>query len=43
MPSTFEGMSVDPLLRVTPDADKGLKVIETEWSPVAPGHYNKLP
>ena len=30
MPSTFQGMSVDPLIRVTRDADKGLKVIETE-------------
>lgn len=30
MSSGCEGMSGNPLLRLTRDADKGLKVIETE-------------
>ena len=36
MPSTFEHVSGNPLLRLTRDGDKGLKVIKTERSPVAP-------
>jgi hypothetical protein len=36
MPSTFEYVSGNPLLGVTRDAGKGLKVIETERSPIAP-------
>ena len=30
IPSTFEGVSGDPLLGLTRHADKGLKVIEPE-------------
>jgi hypothetical protein len=36
MPSTFEGVSGDPLLGLTRDGDKGFEVIETERSPIAP-------
>ena len=36
MPSAFGGISGDPLLRLTRDGEKGLKVIETERGPVAP-------
>ncbi len=34
MPSTFEGMSGDPLLDFTRHADKGLEVIESELGPL---------
>ena len=36
MPSGLEGMSGNPLLGLTRDGEQGLKVIETERSPVAP-------
>ena len=36
MPPTFEGMSGHPVLGVTRDGDKGLKVVQIERSPIAP-------
>jgi hypothetical protein len=36
MPSGLEGVSGNPLLGLTCDGGKGLKVIETERSPIAP-------
>jgi hypothetical protein len=35
MSSSFENMSGDPLLGVTRNADKGLKVIQTERGSIA--------
>jgi len=36
MPSTFDGVSGDPLLGLTRDGGKGLKFSEIKRSPVAP-------
>jgi hypothetical protein len=36
MPSTFEGVSGHPLLGVTREHEKSLKVIQTERGPIAP-------
>ena len=36
MPSTYEHVNNDPRFGVTHDGEEGLKVIETERSPVAP-------
>ena len=36
MPSSFEGVSGDPLLGVAREGDKGFEVIETERCPIAP-------
>ena len=34
--SAFQGVSGDPLLGLTRDGEKGLKVIKTERGPIAP-------
>ena len=36
MPSTFEGVSGDPLLGFTHNGEQGLEIIETERGPIAP-------